>query len=278
MVSLRVRNDTPPSPASSRCAARASLSSSACSDACCPCQVADLGGYSRPADQRRTSEILAPRAERLLRLALQFAGRQLQLGELQFDALAAGRHVRQPRGVPSAPSQAAARRSNRAPARGSSARSSALFAFTRNRVAIRRLMLIPAHFPSLAGGPGPMLRPGPAGRAAPQSPTARSRRRSRGWCRPASAPGQRGRRRRSAAAHRITFSGEYVTLPVSRRGPRGVRAGIAGSHAQGFAACLTLPGEEDCAIAGRGDYPEPRQPGTRQERMGWYGRSGTGRQ
>ena len=66
-------------------------------------------------------------------------------------------------------------------------------------------------------------------------------------------------------------SGEYVTLPVSRRGPRGVRAGIAGSHAQGLAACLTLPGEEDCAIAEHGDYPEPRQPGTRQERMGWYG-------
>ena len=34
-------------------------------------------------------------------------------------------------------------------------------------------------------------------------------------------------------------SGEYVTLPVSRRGPRGVQAGIAGSHAQGFAACPT---------------------------------------
>jgi hypothetical protein len=66
-------------------------------------------------------------------------------------------------------------------------------------------------------------------------------------------------------------SGEYVTLPVSRRGPRGVQGGIAGSHAQGLAACLTLPSEEDCAIAGHGDYPEPRQPGTRQERMGWYG-------
>src|SRR6266480_5678912 len=34
---------------------------------------------------------------------------------------------------------------------------------------------------------------------------------------------------------------------------------------------LTLPSEGDCAIAGHGDYPEPRQPGTRQERMGWYG-------
>ena len=66
-------------------------------------------------------------------------------------------------------------------------------------------------------------------------------------------------------------SGQYVTLPVSRRGPRGVQAGIAGSHARGLAACLTLPSEEDCAIAGHGDYPEPRQPGTRQERMGWYG-------
>ena len=63
-------------------------------------------------------------------------------------------------------------------------------------------------------------------------------------------------------------SGEYVTLPVSRRGPRGVRAGIAGSHAQGLAACLTLPSEGDCAIAEHGDYPEPRQPGTHQERMG----------
>jgi hypothetical protein len=64
---------------------------------------------------------------------------------------------------------------------------------------------------------------------------------------------------------------EYVTPAVSRRGPRGVQAGIAGSHAQGLAACLTLPSEEDCAIAEYGDYPEPRQPGTRQERMGWYG-------
>ena len=72
-------------------------------------------------------------------------------------------------------------------------------------------------------------------------------------------------------------SGEYVTLPVSRRGPRGVQAGIAGSHAQELAACLTLPGEGDCAIAGHGDYPEPRQSGTHQERMGWYGYSGTGR-
>ena len=72
-------------------------------------------------------------------------------------------------------------------------------------------------------------------------------------------------------------SGEYLTLPVSRRGPRGVQAGIAGSHSQGLAACLTLPSEGDGAIAGHGDYPEPRQPGTRQERMGWYGRSGTGR-
>jgi hypothetical protein len=69
-------------------------------------------------------------------------------------------------------------------------------------------------------------------------------------------------------------SGEYVTLPVSRRGPRGVQAGIAGSRAQGLAACLTLPGEEDCAIAEPGDYLEPRQPGTRQERMGG---TGTGR-
>ena len=59
-------------------------------------QVGDLGGYRRPADQRRTSEILVPGGERLLRLVLQFAGRQLQLGELQFDALAAGGHVRQP--------------------------------------------------------------------------------------------------------------------------------------------------------------------------------------
>jgi len=33
----------------------------------------------------------------------------------------------------------------------------------------------------------------------------------------------------------------------------------------------------DCVIAEHGDYPEIRQPGTRQERMGWYGRSGTGR-
>ena len=48
-------------------------------------------------------------------------------------------------------------------------------------------------------------------------------------------------------------SGEYVTLPVSRRGPRGVQAGIAGSHAQELAACLTPPGEEHCAIAGHGD-------------------------
>jgi SAM-dependent methyltransferase len=62
-----------------------------------------------------------------------------------------------------------------------------------------------------------------------------------------------------------------------RRGPRGVQAGIPGSHAQELAACLTLPSEGDGAIAGHGDYPEPRQPGTRQERMGWYGRSGTGR-
>jgi hypothetical protein len=64
-------------------------------------------------------------------------------------------------------------------------------------------------------------------------------------------------------------SGEYLTLPVSRRGPRGVQAEIAGTHAQGLAACLTLPSEEHCAIAEHGDYPEPRQPGTRQERMGW---------
>ncbi len=59
-------------------------------------QVADLGGYRRPADQRLPGEILVPAGERLLRLVLQFAGRQLQLGELQLDALAAGRHVRQP--------------------------------------------------------------------------------------------------------------------------------------------------------------------------------------
>src|SRR5260370_35049006 len=45
---------------------------------------------------------------------------------------------------------------------------------------------------------------------------------------------------------------------------------MAGSHAQGLAACLTLPSEEDCAIAEHGDYPEPQQPGTRQERLGWY--------
>jgi hypothetical protein len=58
---------------------------------------------------------------------------------------------------------------------------------------------------------------------------------------------------------------------------RGVQAEIAGSHAQELAACLTLPSEGDCTIAEHGDYPEPWQPGTRQERMGWYGRSGTGR-
>jgi hypothetical protein len=44
-----------------------------------------------------------------------------------------------------------------------------------------------------------------------------------------------------------------------------------------LAACLALSGEGDRAVAGRGDYPEPRQPGPRQEMMGWYGRSGTGR-
>ena len=37
-----------------------------------------------------------PGGERLLRLVLQFAGWQLQLGDLQFDALAAGGHVGQP--------------------------------------------------------------------------------------------------------------------------------------------------------------------------------------
>src|SRR5260370_38434695 len=30
----------------------------------------------------------------------------------------------------------------------------------------------------------------------------------------------------------------------------------------------------DCSIAEHGDYPEPRQPGTRREKMGWAGRSG----
>ena len=66
----------------------------------------------------------------------------------------------------------------------------------------------------------------------------------------------------------------YGNTPAcrSRRGPRGVQAGIAGSHAQELAACLTLPSEGACAIAGRGDYLELRQPGTREERMGWKGR------
>ena len=37
--------------------------------------------------------------------------------------------------------------------------------------------------------------------------------------------------------------------------------------------CTPLPAH----TAEPGDYPEPRQPGTRQERMGWYRRWGTGR-
>src|ERR1700683_1316316 len=38
-------------------------------------------------------------------------------------------------------------------------------------------------------------------------------------------------------------------------------------------ALLTAP-RGDCSIAEYGDYPEPPQPGTRRERMGWYGRPG----
>jgi hypothetical protein len=59
-------------------------------------QVADLRRDGRPAGQRLARQILAPRGERLLRLALQLGCRLLQLGELKLDAPAAGRHVRQP--------------------------------------------------------------------------------------------------------------------------------------------------------------------------------------
>ena len=72
------------------------------------------------------------------------------------------------------------------------------------------------------------------------------------------------------------ISGEYVTLPVAARSAR--RAGWdSWKPLPGISGLLTLPSEGDGAIAEHGDYPEPRQPGTRQERMGWYGRSGTGR-
>ena len=59
-------------------------------------QVADLRRDGRPAGQRLAGQILAPRGERLLRLALELGRRLLQLGDLQLDAPAAGGHVRHP--------------------------------------------------------------------------------------------------------------------------------------------------------------------------------------
>ena len=61
-----------------------------------PLQVADLRGDGRPPGQRLAGQVLAPRGECLLRLALQPGRRLLELGELQLDAPAAGRHVRHP--------------------------------------------------------------------------------------------------------------------------------------------------------------------------------------
>ena len=79
---------------------------------------------------------------------------------------------------------------------------------------------------------------------------------------------------------RATVGTVFVFATVLGQRLAGAVTTLASMHVNftgSLAACLTLPGEGDCAIAGHGDYPEPRQPGTCQERMGWYGHSGTGR-
>ena len=72
-----------------------SFSSSACSDACWLCRSPswEVAAARRTSAARARSSRPAASAGRL---ALQLAGEVLQLGDLQFDALAAGRHVRQP--------------------------------------------------------------------------------------------------------------------------------------------------------------------------------------
>jgi len=86
----------------------------------------------------------------------------------------------------------------------------------------------------------------------------------------------------------LTFTDEYPPQPgnpvaPARRSPAAqakasAQRDAAGQPYRSFRSGLPDAAQpRDCAIAGHGDFPEPRRLGARLERMGWYGRSGTGR-
>ena len=91
MVSLRVRKAS--TLACSRCEARVSFSSSACSAACCGGQVGHLLLQAGPAGQRLAGQVLAAGGERLAALVLQLVRLLLQLLDLELEALAGGGDV-----------------------------------------------------------------------------------------------------------------------------------------------------------------------------------------
>ena len=76
-----------------RCAARVSFSSSPCSVWCCTSRSVTCCWSAAATGQRLAGQVLAAERERLAALVLQLGGLALELVQLQFQALAGGRHV-----------------------------------------------------------------------------------------------------------------------------------------------------------------------------------------
>ncbi len=91
------------------------------------------------------------------------------------------------------------------------------------------------------------------------------------------------RRAPSGSSAVVTNGGRPPVPRVNMRQPAGRGAVRAASRPDSWKPRPGISGLPDAAQRrGRRHsrarrLPEPRQPGTRQERMGWYGRSGTGR-